>query len=132
MLARNKILLVFDDENEMAFMEANLKENGFEIASSNIVSEVLTLAIQNPPDLIVLNTLHTEYLLELFNENLKNEQLKNTAVLSLIEPKDYLYVSNEEYFILKPIRPKILLSLIRGLMNHEAVNWLPSTPLMIP
>jgi DNA-binding response OmpR family regulator len=120
-----RILLVFDDEKEMNFMETNLKENGFEIFKSSNVKNILDQATKVIPDLIVLNTLDTEYALALFNTNLKAEQLKNTSIISLIDPKDYLSVSNEEYFIVKPIRPKLLLSLIRGLMNHEKVNWLP-------
>ncbi len=120
-----RILLVFDDEKEMNFMETNLKENGFEIFKSSNVKNILDQATKVVPDLIVLNTLDTEYALALFNTNLKGEQLKNTSIISLIDPKDYLSVSNEEYFIVKPIRPKLLLSLIRGLMNHEKVNWLP-------
>ena len=126
MKTMKRILLVFDDEKEMSFMEANLKENGFEIFSSSNVKEILDLATRVIPDLIVLNTLDTAFVLALFNTNFKSEQLKNTSVISLIDPKDYLSVSNEEYFIVKPIRPKLLLSLIRGLMNHEAVNWLPN------
>ena len=121
-----RILLVFDDEKEMEFMEANLIENGFEIFKCANLIEVLDLAMKIVPDLIVLNTLDTEFIIELYNKNLKAEQLKNTTILSLIEPKDYLYVSSEEYFILKPIRPKLLLSLIRGLMNHEEIHWLPN------
>ncbi len=125
MKTMKRILLVFDDEREMEFMEANLIENGFEIFKSNSLKEVLELAIKTSPDLIVLNTLNMESAVELFNKDFKKEQLKNTSILSLIELKDYLYVSSEEYFIVKPIRPKLLLSLIRGLMNHEEVSWLP-------
>ena len=121
-----RILLVFDDEQEMEFMEDNLKENGFEILKCADLSNVLKLAIEISPDLIVLNTLDKELTLDLFNNKLHKEQLKNTTILSLIDIKDFLYVSNEEYFIIKPIRPKLLLSLIRGLMNHEEVNWLPN------
>ena len=126
MKTMKRILLVFDDEREMEFMESNLIENGFEIFRSESLSDLLDLAIKTTPDLIVLNTLDTEAALELFNKNLNKEQLKNTVVLSLIDLKDYLSVSNEEYFIVKPIRPKLLLSLIRGLMNHEEVNWIPA------
>ncbi len=126
MKTRKKILLVFDDEREMDFMDANLKESGFEVSRSNAVSEVLDLVKKTSPDLLVLNTLDTEFILELFNSGLRSDQLKDTTILSLIEPKDYSYVSEEEYFIIKPIRPKLLLSLIRGLMNYEEVSWLPS------
>jgi DNA-binding response OmpR family regulator len=121
-----RILLVFDDESEMNFMEVNLKESGFEIFKSSTVSDILDLATSVIPDLIVLNTLDTAFALAIFNSNFKSDRLKNTSVISLIDPKDYLTVSNEEYFIVKPIRPKLLLSLIRGLMNHEEVNWLPN------
>jgi DNA-binding response OmpR family regulator len=125
MKTMKRILLVFDDEKEMSFMEANLKESGFEIFKSSNVKDILDLATHVIPDLIVLNTLDTAFALTLFNTNSKTDSLKNTSVISLIDLKDYLSVSNEEYFIVKPIRPKLLLSLIRGLMNHEKVNWLP-------
>jgi DNA-binding NtrC family response regulator len=126
MKTMKRILLVFDDEKEMNFMEANLKESGFQIYSSSNVKDILGLATQVIPDLIVLNTLDTAFALAIFNSKLKTEQLKNTIVISMVDPKDYLSISDEEYFIVKPIRPKLLLSLIRGLMNHEAVSWLPN------
>lgn len=121
-----RILLVFDDEREMDFIEANLIESGFEIFKSSDLKDVMALATKTSPDLIVLNTLDIGPAVDLFNKNSKKEELKNTSILSLIELQDYLYVSSEEYFIIKPIRPKLLLSLIRGLMNHEEVSWLPS------
>lgn len=126
MKTMKRILLVFDDEREMEFMEANLMESGFEIFKTSDLNDVMGLATKTSPDLIVLNTLDVESAMELFNKNSKTQQLKDTSILSLIELQDYVYVSSQEYFIVKPIRPKLLLSLIRGLMNNEEVSWLPS------
>jgi DNA-binding response OmpR family regulator len=83
MKTMKRILLVFDDEREMEFMEENLRENGFEIFKCSNLKDVFELALKITPDLIVLNTLDMESAMELFNKNAKKMQLKNTSILSL-------------------------------------------------
>lgn len=120
------VLLVFDDSKELDFIEANLSENGFTVFTSNNLKDALLKAEKVIPNLIVVNTTDSESAIHSFSSQIKTERLKNTTLLSLIELEDYLKVSTTEHFIVKPVRPKLLLSLIRSLMHNEKINWLPS------
>lgn len=120
------VLLIFEDPKESDFIEANLIENGFKVFTSNNLKEGLISAEQNIPNLIVVNTLDSERTIHLFSKQIKTKQLKNVILLSLIELEDYLKASSVEHLVVKPVRPKLLLSLIRSLMNNEEINWLSS------
>ncbi|CAN5412376.1 hypothetical protein BH10BAC1_BH10BAC1_17800 [soil metagenome] len=120
------VLLVFDDSKELEFIEANLIENGFVVFKSNNLKDGLITAEKSIPNLIVVNTSDSENAIQLFSKQIKTERLKNVTLLSLIELEDYLKTSSKEHFVIKPVRPKLLLSLIRGMMYQEEINWLPS------
>ena len=120
------VLLVFDDSKELEFIEANLTESGYEVFTSYNLKEALILAKKTIPDLIVVNTFDSESSIQLFSQQIKTEELKNTSLLSLIELEDYLKFFSTEHFVVKPVRPKLLLSLIRSVMNNEKINWLPT------
>lgn len=122
----DSVLLVFDDTRELDFIEANLSENGFRVIKSDNLKDALILAEKTFPNLIVVNTFDSESAILLFSSQIKTEPLKDTILLSLIELEDYLKVSSTEHFVVKPVRPKLLLSLIRSVMNNETINWLPS------
>ena len=54
------ILLVFDDQKELEFIQANLMENGFKTLSTDNLKDALKLAEKTIPDLIVVNTFNSE------------------------------------------------------------------------
>ena len=58
------------------------------------------------------------------NNLIKSKNLKQVAIISLVELEDYLNIAAKQHFIVKPVRPKLLLSLIRSIMNNEEMNWL--------
>lgn len=122
------VLLVFDDSKELEFIEANLSENGFQVYKTDNLKSAMNLAKKIVPNLIVVNTFDSEAKLHLYSEQIKAEaRLKNVSLLSLIELENYLKTSfGKEHFVVRPVRPKLLLSLIRSVMNHEEINWLPS------
>ena len=122
------VLLVFDDSKELEFIEANLSENGFKIFKADNLTDALILAKEIIPNLIVVNTFDSEVNLQLYSEQIKAEKrLKNVSLLSLIELENYLRTSfGKEHFVVRPVRPKLLLSLIRSVMNREEINWLPA------
>ena len=120
------VLLIFEDPKELDFIEANLSENGFQVFTSNNLKDGLINAERNIPNLIVVNTFDSEKTIHLFSKQIKTQQLKNVVLLSLIELEDYLKASSVEHLVIKPVRPTLLLSLIRSLMNNEEINWLSS------
>jgi DNA-binding response OmpR family regulator len=120
------VLLVFDDSKELEFMQTNLMENGFQVYTAINLDEALLLALTNIPNLIVVNGNYDESLFQQFAKQLKTESLKKVSLLNLMELGDYLKSNSKTYFVVKLMRPKLLLSLIRSLMHHEKINWLPS------
>ena len=120
------VLLVFDDQKELDFIEENLMENGFRITKADTLEAALVTAERMIPDLIVLNTADRESDIKSFEKRVRTERLKNVSVLSLVELEEYLKLSEPQHVVIKPVRPKLLLSIIRGIMNHEEVNWLPA------
>lgn len=120
------VLLIFENSKELEFTEYNLSESGFQVFKALNLKDGLTLAKEIVPDLIVVNTADTSISLLQFNKQLKGLQLKDTLLLCLTELEDYLFASSTKYLVIKPLRPKLLLSLIRGIMNKEEINWLLS------
>ncbi len=121
------VLLVFNDSRELEFIEENLTENGFQVYKSENLKEAFINAEKTIPNLIVINTLDSELAIQLFSRQIKTEKLKATTLLSLIELENYLKTSfGKEHLVVKPVRPKLLLSLIRSVMHNEEINWLPS------
>ena len=119
-----KVLLIFDNPQELEFIEYNLSENGFRVFTAVNLEDALKKAEEIIPDLIVLNTLDTQQEKVRFSSLLKAKQLDNVLLLCLTELEDYLNASSKKHLVIKPVRPKLLLSLIRGIMNHEEINWL--------
>jgi DNA-binding response OmpR family regulator len=120
------VLLVFDESAELDFIDSNLCENGFLVYKSSNLNDALVVAEKKIPNLIVINTFDSEVEINRFTKQIKTERLKNVNLLSLIELEDYLKTSTKEHFVVKPVRPKLLLSLIRSVMNHEEINWFPA------
>ena len=121
----NSILLVFDDYKEANFFEANLAENKINVLKSSNLEEALALAKKTVPEMIVINILYSENEIVEFCKKIKTE-VKNTSILSLADSENYYSSPYINHLIIKPIRPKLLLSIIRSLMNHEMINWYPS------
>ena len=118
------VLLIFDDPKELDFIEYNLSENGFNILKARNLNEGLIKVQENIPDLIVVNTSDKPKDISQFSKQLKSTDLKDVLLLCLIELEDYLNSSSRKHMVIKPVRPKLLLSLIRGIMNNEEINWL--------
>ncbi len=118
------VLLVFDDARELDFIGENLAENGFKVLRSVNLNDAFMLAEKTIPNLIVVNTVDSELDFHAFSKKIKIETLKDVTLLSLIELEAYMKTSNTEHIVVKPVRPKLLLSLIRSVMNNEEINWL--------
>lgn len=118
-----RVLLIFTDINESAFISANLRENGFETFVSADISNAGSLVKKIDPDLVVVN--------EAENENEMRELLRelnamNVKSLFLSDHQNTL-LHNELSYVIRPSRPKLLLSIIRGILNEEEMGWVPLT-----
>ncbi|MFL5765819.1 MAG: hypothetical protein ACJ77K_17870 [Bacteroidia bacterium] len=120
------VLLVFDDPRELEFISAGLTESNYDVYAAQGLRNALISAERIIPDLIVVNTQDKKEDLRDFNNQVKTERLGNSSVISFIELEDYLKRPGNTHFVIKPVRPKLLLSLIRSVMNDETVDWLPA------
>jgi len=117
------VLLIFDDYTEIDFIAFNLAENGYHVFKAMSLKEGLIKAAEIVPELIVVNCLDAPNDIYQFSTRLKTEQMKDVLLLCLIDLADYLYSPTKKHFVVKPVRPKLLLSLIRGILNDEEINW---------
>lgn len=126
MKKNNCVLLIFDDLKEVQFFETNLAENEFEILKTNNLKDAFVLANKFSPYLVVINVPATEEAIIDFSKKVKIKLKGNISILSLIESD---FAGNQleiDHHVVKPVRPKLLLSIIRGLMNKEDIHWLPA------
>ena len=118
-----KVLLIVDNPQELDFIEFNLLEDGFNVFKCVSLKEGLAKTEAIIPDLIVVNITNSEKEIVQFCKLIKSEKLKDVLLLCLIELENYLSFSSKKHLVIKPVRPKLLLSLIRGIMNREEINW---------
>ena len=119
------VLLVFDDVNELAFFESKLSEENVAIVKSNNLAEALVLAESVNPSLVIINTPYNEDNVVEFCKQIKTSHLNNITVLSLVESENYYSSPFIDHLMVRPIRPKLLLSIVRALMKNETVSWMP-------
>ncbi|MDF2437374.1 MAG: hypothetical protein K0Q95_1750 [Bacteroidota bacterium] len=118
------ILLVFSDLNESEFISTNLHESAYEITCVSNLTQA-TEAIHNTvPDLIVINDSTPD------NETLKfiimHEKLNIKSLLITDQKNINLFSTlavQGQNFVTTHFRPKLLLSMIRAIMNEEILDW---------
>jgi DNA-binding response OmpR family regulator len=121
-----RILLVFNDKNELGFISDNLDNNGYEIIGTSDLETASLIIRELPPELAVINTSSPVEDTILF---LKELQKINARALLLSDPKNFSHFQSvcnpETDNIIIPLRPKLVLSVIRGIMNKEKLDWVP-------
>ena len=126
-----KILLVDDEEDVLEFMQYNLQKNGYEVFIANNGLMAIDVATMFHPDLIVLDLMMPKLDgISTCRELRKREEFKNTIIIFLTaRDEDYTEITSFEAgaddYITKPIKPKVFISRIKGLLRRvqvEAVN----------
>lgn len=121
-----RVLLIFSDLNEANFITENLKENGYDIITTSNISTASTILKDKTPDLVVIDMPGSESEINLFSAELKRLNIKS---LLLANPETISLLSQHEdaeHYIVSPLRPKVLLSAIRAMMEKEELGWLPA------
>jgi DNA-binding response OmpR family regulator len=121
-----RVLLIFSDLNEANFITENLKENGYEIITTSNISTARAILKEKPSDLVVIDIPGSAKEISLFSEELKRLNIKS---LWLAGPEAATLVGqheDSEHYIVSPLRPKVLLSAIRAMMEKEELGWLPA------
>lgn len=119
-----KILIVDDEDDILEFLEYNLKNEGYEVATAINGKEAILTAIKFQPDLILLDIMMPEMDgIEVCNQLRKLDDFKNTVIAFLTaRNEDYSQIAGfdagADDYITKPIKPKVLSKRIEALLKR--------------
>lgn len=122
-MKNSKILLVDDEPDILEFIGYNLKKEGFEVATASNGVEGLKQAKIFRPNLILLDVMMPQMDgIEMCSELRKMDSFKDTLVVFLsARSEDFSqlagYESGANDYILKPIKPKVLISKLNALLK---------------
>ncbi len=126
-----KILVVDDEPDIVEFISYNLKKEGFEVCSANDGLEGIKTAEKQKPDLIILDIMMPKLDgVETCEHLRRNPMFKNTLIVFLTALGDEqseikgLNAGADDY-IIKPIKPKLLLSRINALLRRLQPSEIP-------
>lgn len=131
-----KILLVDDEPDILEFVGYNLKKEGFEIETASNGVEGLKKAKIFRPDLILLDVMMPQMDgMEMCAELRKLDSFKDTLVVFLsARAEDFSQLAGYEAgandYILKPIKPKVLVSKLNALLKLKNTNETPQDELI--
>lgn len=119
-----QILLVDDEPDILEIVSYNLTQAGYKVTTANNGKEAVKAAKKIIPHLIILDVMMPEMDgMEACEEIRKIPELKNTIITFFTaRNEDYSQIAGFEAgaddFITKPIKPKLLLSKIKGLLRR--------------
>ena len=124
----NKILLVDDDEDILDLLEYNLVKVGYEVKTASNGKKAIEIASTFLPDLIILDVMMPEMDgIETCGEIRKIPSISGTVITFLTaRGEDYSQIAGfdagADDYITKPIKPKVLLSKIKGLLRRNVLE----------
>jgi len=123
-MSDHKILLVDDEKDILEFISYNLKKEGYEVLTVRNGRDGIDMARKHLPQLILLDVMMPEMDgIETCEEIRKIPGLENTVIAFLTaRGEDYSQIAGFEAggddYIIKPIKPKVLISRIRALLKR--------------
>lgn len=120
-----KILLVDDEPDILEFVGYNLRNAGFDVRTSQNGADALAKAVEDVPDLVVLDVMMPEMSgIEVCAAMRADERLKDVLIMFLtaldeeITQIKGLEAGGDDY-ITKPVSPRVLLSRIKALLRRS-------------
>ena len=121
---KNRILIADDEPDILEFVRYNLNKEGFEVSTASNGLEALQKAKETHPHLILLDIMMPEMDgIEVCRELRQISAFENTIIAFLTaRSEDYSQIAGFEVggddYITKPIRPRVLVSRINGLLRR--------------
>lgn len=119
-----KILLVDDEPDILEIISFNLEKVGYQVTTASNGLEALKQAKKTLPHLIILDVMMPELDgIETCEILRQEEQFQDTIIMFLTaRGEDYSYVAafdaGADDYVTKPIKPKVLLSKVKGLLRR--------------
>jgi two-component system alkaline phosphatase synthesis response regulator PhoP len=130
-----KILLADDDPDILEMMEYNLTKEGYIIICAKEGNEAIEMAELHKPDLILLDIMMPEKDgVEVCGILRAREEMDKVMIVFLTaRSEDYTqiacYENGADDYIVKPIKPRVLLSRIKGILRRQRVEQGKSKPI---
>ena len=120
-----KILIVDDDPDIVEFLSYNLRNEGFEVYSAINGKEAVNKAYQVNPDLIIMDVMMPQMdgieTTDILRKTLEFQEV--IIVFLTARGEDYSqlagYEAGADDYIIKPIKPKILISKLKALLKRK-------------
>ena len=119
-----KILLVDDEPDILEIISFNLEKVGYQVTTASNGLEALKQAKKTLPHIIILDVMMPELDgIETCERLRREEQFQDTLIMFLTaRGEDYSYVAafdaGADDYVTKPIKPKVLLSKVKGLLRR--------------
>lgn len=124
-MSKHKILLVDDDPDILEFIQYNLEKEGYEVATATNGLEAVKMAKSIVPDLILLDVMMPEMDgVETCAKIRETSELQSVRIAFLTaRGEDYSQIAGFEAggddYILKPVKPRVLVSRIKALLRRS-------------
>ena len=122
--SNTRILLVDDEEDILEILSFNLSQEGYKVFTAGDGLEAIKQAEKHKPHLIIMDVMMPKMDgIEACEELRKNHVFNDTIIMFLTaRAEDYSYVAAFEAgaddYVPKPIKPKVLLSKVKGLLRR--------------
>lgn len=123
-----KILLVDDEPDILEIVGYNLSSGGYQVYTASNGLEAIEVAKKELPNLIILDVMMPKMDgIEACEQLRKLPELSNTIITFLTaRNEDYSQVAGfdagADDYITKPIKPKVLLSKVKGLLRRTSID----------
>ena len=131
-----RILLVDDDKDIIEFLTYNLEKEGYHVHSATNGRAAIKIAKDKKPHLIILDVMMPEMDgIETCNELRRIDTLKDVVITFLTaRGEDYSQIvgfeAGADDYIVKPIKPKVLLSRVKALLRRNKTSDLESNEII--
>jgi len=121
-----KILVVDDDLDILELLKYNLPKSGYDVSCAENGEKAIEVARKFKPDLILLDVMMPEKDGVEVCDILRDDPMFNDTFIVFLTARneDYTqiacYESGADDYIVKPIRPRVLLSRISGVLNRKS------------
>ena len=121
-----KILLIDTDDEMLSIVESTLKSEGFDIISSKNSKEAIKLAVEELPQLVLVDLLMPELDgIDICIDLRHKPELANTLIVFHTErSEDYSQIAafnaGADDYIIKPVKPRVLVSRLKALLKRHS------------